>query len=135
MNENTQYIVCGFPGIGKSYLVSEMRKANCLWHDSDSSSFSWVSPGVRHPEFPSNYIKHIKALDGIVMASSHKVVRDAIHVEGLSFAVCYPDISCKEEYLERYRVRGSPAAFVSLLENNWDTWIAEMVAENRAEHH
>ena len=33
--------------------------------DSDSSLFSWIEKGVRHPDFPDNYIKHIKETSGV----------------------------------------------------------------------
>ena len=46
-------IIAGFPGIGKSYVFNQ-RKYKCL--DSDSSLFSWIEKGVRHPDFPNNYI-------------------------------------------------------------------------------
>ena len=53
-------IISAFPGTGKSYyhVLHRMRTL-----DSDSSNFSWVtydSERVRHPDFPGNYIDHIK---------------------------------------------------------------------------
>ena len=55
--KNTR-VISGFPGIGKSYLFNNGK--NILIIDSDSSNFSWLEPGVRNPEFPHNYMKHIK---------------------------------------------------------------------------
>ena len=52
-------IIAAFPGTGKSTYYRE--HSNCL--DSDSSDWSWlVVDGVkeRHPEWPNNYINHIK---------------------------------------------------------------------------
>lgn len=57
----------------------------CL--DSDSSNFSWVkdengnNTKERNPEFPKNYIEHIKSNIGkvdVIFVSSHKVVREAL---------------------------------------------------------
>jgi len=127
-------IICGFPGIGKSYAAKKRG-----WHDSDSSQFSWVShgeiPRVPNPEFPANYIFHIACLEGPVLASSHSVVRNALVQANLSFSVCYPARQCLAEYLERYRQRGSPESFVILLASNWDNWLGEMENETRATHH
>lgn len=119
-------VICGFPGIGKSFLSKKNG-----WNDSDSSNFSWTSPGIRNPLFPTNYIEHIRSIDGVVLASSHKVVRDALAESSIPFWICYPFIECKGEYLERYRLRGSPESFLKLLENNWSTWIKEMEQESR----
>lgn len=50
----------GFPGVGKSHVATTQGRVS----DSDTSHFSWA-PGeerVRHPEWPHNYIAHIKAL-------------------------------------------------------------------------
>ena len=119
-------VVCGFPGVGKSFLC----KTNG-WHDSDSSKFSWSSPGVRHADFPSNYISHIQSLSGVVLASSHKVVRDALAAAGIPFWLCYPSRECCDEYVHRYVTRGSPQSFVDLLKSQWGAWTLEMSLEHR----
>ena len=50
-------LISGFPGIGKTYY-KQKSELNVL--DSDSSKFSWIEKDVRHPDFPQNYIDHIK---------------------------------------------------------------------------
>lgn len=119
--------ICGFPGVGKSH-VCKLRG----WPDSDSSKFSWEPLGVRHPDWPNNYIEHLKGIDGIVMVSTHKEVRDALHANNIPFMLCYPVHRCKDEYLERYRQRGSPETFLTLLDRMWDDWIRELILEDRA---
>ena len=119
-------IVCGFPGTGKSFLADQLK---C--HDSDSSSFSWLEPGVRNPLFPKNYIEHILGLRGLVLASTHKDVRNRLRIGRIPFWICYPDRECKDEYLDRYRARKSPDEFLALLAKNWDLWIGEMEAEGQ----
>lgn len=120
MNEY-KTVVCGFPGVGKSHLA----KING-WHDSDSSAFSWRSPGVQHPEFPANYIDHIASLSGVVLASSHDIVRGALVKAGIPYWLCYPRMDCRDEYIERYRVRGSSSEFIKLLDKMWCEWITGM---------
>lgn len=117
-------IICGFPGVGKSYLSNRFEN----YHDSDSSKFSWLEPGVRDPEFPNNYIKHIKSLpkDDFILVSTHAEVIDALIMNDLEFILVYPERHCKEEYLERYRKRKSPESFIKLLDKMWDTWIDDM---------
>ena len=113
-------LVCGFPGIGKSHLC---RKAG--WHDSDSSQFS------SRDRWPSNYIAHLRGLEGVALVSTHKEVRDALAEAGMAFELCYPSRELKQDYLARYKQRGSPATFIKLLDRMWDEWITEMENEKR----
>ena len=50
-------VISAFPGTGKSYFH---RNSDSKVLDSDSSKFSWIEEGVRHPDFPNNYMTHIK---------------------------------------------------------------------------
>lgn len=127
MNRSQQTIVCGFPGIGKSHASQEHG-----WHDSDSSKFSWESPGVRHPDFPGNYIDHLKTLEGVVLVSTHAEVREALHKNDIPFILCYPMHGCKDEYLQRFRDRGSDEKFIELLDANWSEWVTELSTDSRA---
>ena len=115
-------LVCGFPGVGKSHLC---RKTG--WHDSDSSQFS------HRGEWPNNYIEHLRGLEGVALISTHKEVRDALADAGIPFDICYPSRELKQDYLARYKQRGSPATFVALLDHMWDEWITEMDEETRCE--
>jgi len=122
-------VVCGFPGVGKSSAC----KVNPGWHDSDSSKFSKLPTGERHPEWPGNYIEHIRGLTGVALVSTHKEVRDALAEAGIPFAVVYPvHDDARGEYLRRYMDRGSPQGFIDRLCANWDNWIQEMLEESRA---
>lgn len=119
-------IICGFPGVGKTH-ASRVHG----WQDSDSSGFSWVSDGVRNPDFPQNYIEHLKKSRGVILASSHIQVRDALALNRLPFWIVYPEKTAKEEYIERYRSRGSAVEFLALLDKKWDEWIMGMETESR----
>jgi adenylate kinase len=74
-------VVSGFPGVGKSTLFAQAKGRRIL--DSDSTDFSWADAAkkVRHPNWPQNYIDHIRNNLGradIILVSSHDVVRDAL---------------------------------------------------------
>ena len=106
-------VIAGFPGVGKSTLFSEFPE---IMSDSDSSKFD-------KENFPANYIAHIKQLisEGkTVLVSTHKSVRDALIDEEIQFALVYPDVSLKDEYIQRYINRGSPDAFVNLMQTNFE---------------
>lgn len=118
-------IICGFPGVGKSFLCEQTG-----WHDSDSSKFS------RDRHWPVNYLHHLLRLEGVALVSTHKEVREVLSVTmHTPFYLCYPDLSCKEEYLQRYERRGSPQAFIDLLDEQWEPWLISLQEEKEAEAH
>ena len=124
-------IISAFPGTGKSYFYNENKSTTI---DSDSSEFSWVKDDQgnntkeRNPNFPQNYIEHIKENIGkydFIFVSSHKEVREALKYNCIFFYLIYPDVNRKEEFVQRYIDRGSPNGFIKLIESNWDEWIKE----------
>lgn len=118
--DETMKVVSGFPGIGKSHFYNQDPDHIA---DSDSSKFDKTM-------FPKNYIEHIKGKledsnTNRVLVSSHDAVRNALVQENIPFYLVYPDASLKDEYMERYRERGSPQPFLDLMDKNWDNFIAE----------
>lgn len=130
-------IVSGFPGVGKTTLFNQNRDLVLL--DSDSTNFSWadVEKKIRHPDWPNNYIEHIKNnLDkaDLIFVSSHDVVRRALVASGLRFSLVYPSLGMKDEYIRRYVDRGSSEGFVKLLRSNYENWIAELSSQTDCTH-
>lgn len=139
-----QLVLSVFPGGGKSSIFKEaeqlgLKKAHVSWDerngveimvprgpgvpvfDSDSSIFP-------KDGFPGNYIAHIQNVlstypNVVIMVSSHDNVRAALHEEGIPFTLVYPERELKGEYLERYEGRGSPEAFVNMMDNKWNDFI------------
>lgn len=116
-------VICGFPGVGKSTLFN--NGLNCI--DSDSSKFD-------KEDFPRNYVAHIKALiahneHDYIFVSSHESVRSALVKEGVEFTLVYPSITLIDEYIERYKKRGSSKAFVELMKNNWSQFIVSCATQ------
>ena len=120
-------VISAFPGCGKTHFFNNNKDKIIL--DSDSSLFSWIEKGVRNPDFPENYIKHIKNNIGkvdIILVSSHKVVRDALVENGIEFTLVYPSRDIKKSYIQRYIDRGSDENFIKLLTNKWDEFLDEL---------
>jgi len=132
-NNTKQMLIAGFPGTGKSSYC--YRDADYIPQgfatDSDSSKFDKSG-------FPQNYIEHIKEKisEGYVriFISSHKEVRDALVENGLEFTLVYPKKELKEEYLKRYKERGSPDGFIKLISDNWDSWLDELKNQTGCTH-
>lgn len=141
-------IISAFPGMGKSHYF---KNNSCYSFDnelvehpgnrildSDSSDFSWIkdengnNTTVRNPEFPENYIRHIKCNlynKDIIFVSSHKQVREALEREGLHYAIVYPGKKLKNHLLERYEKRGSSQAFIKLMLDNFDSFVEQIEEE------
>ncbi|WP_222928525.1 hypothetical protein [Sutcliffiella horikoshii] len=127
--KNTK-IISGFPAIGKSYLT---QNTELVVLDSDSSNFSWIREGERHPDFPNNYIQHIQQNIGkadYILVSSHDIVRKALQENQIEYVLIYPSKNLKNEYLERYRNRGSDEKFISFIDSNWDAFIDDIENES-----
>lgn len=121
-------VISGFPGIGKTVFCQSSERGL----DSDSSQFSWLSEGVRHPDFPTNYMDHIEKNIGkvdCILVSSHDIVRDALRERGIDYTLVYPSVELRDEYLSRYTDRGSPEGFIKFIGDNWDRFIAAIESE------
>lgn len=124
-------VISGFPGVGKSYIFNNTDLSCC---DSDSSRFSWLNEKakIRHPDFPTNYINHIKSMIGkvdYVFVSSHVDVRKALLEHGIDYQLVIPERGLKSQYLSRYKERGSPEGFVSLIDRMWDDFLETLPGE------
>lgn len=137
MEEKFTEIISAFPGCGKTECYKKYQDPihEFIVLDSDSSTFDKT-------EFPENYIKHIKENVGkvdVIFISSHQAVRDALKKDKelmemddkfkCRFIIAYPSKEQKENYLERYKLRGSSDKFIKLLSDNWDNWIDSMQHE------
>jgi hypothetical protein len=127
-------IISAFPGTGKTYYYNK-HKYTCL--DSDSSEFSWIidvqGNKIRNPNFPNNYIKHIKENIGrykYIFVSTHKEVTEALLNSCIYFYLMIPSMSHKEIYIQRYSDRGSSAEFIDLIDTNWKKWIDDLLEYN-----
>ncbi len=118
-----------FPLCGKTYCTNKLGIDAV---DSDSSQFSWIEKDgkkVRNPDFPRNYIEHIK--DAInkheyVFVSSHQEVRAALEKEGIPFALVYPNRRLLSTWIERYKKRDINGFPIQVLIDNWDKWHDEL---------
>jgi len=133
-----------FPACGKTWLYEHQEHYDLKILDSDSSQFSWLYTNIdengdtirgvrkiRNPDFPNNYIKHIKENIGkydCIFVSSHASVREALDKEGIDFTIVYPESSCKAEWIGRCFIRdrnGESGCGAEAMYNNWDQWISE----------
>lgn len=140
MNKNTK-IISAYPCCGKSYIVDNIdylfrgEEEKILVLDSDSSQFSWIQEKRpngkkwRNPDFPNNYIKHIKENIGkvdYIFVSSHKEVREALSKANIKFTLVVPEKKLLNDWMIRMYNRGNDDDFINLQINNWDKWLDEI---------
>ena len=135
-----------FPACGKTWVYNHQEDLGLKILDSDSSEFSWIYSNldengnlirsvrkIRNPDFPNNYIKHIKENIGkydYIFVSSHSSVREAFDKEGIDYTIVYPESSCKAEWVGRCFIREKNkenGCIAEVLYNNWEQWILECV--------
>ena len=126
-------VIAGFPSIGKTTFASQRDDVK----DLESSLYSKKPDGSKNPDFPGNYVNMIKwhLVNNnwkYLLVSSHEDVRKALKDDGINFFILYPEKSRKEEFLKNFKERGNTDEFISLMEENWDTWIDEMAKETKA---
>lgn len=127
-----------FPACGKTWLYEHQEDYDLKILDSDSSEFSWICfydnngwHKERNPDFPANYIKHIKENIGkydCIFVSSHESVREVLDKEGIDFTIVYPESRCKAEWIGRCFIReknGESGCSAEAMYNNWEQWVAE----------
>lgn len=135
----TTFVISAFPGCGKSYCYKNLNGKGLSILDSDSSEFSWVKDSdgnntkERNPNFPQNYMDHIKKNIGkvdIIFASSHEVVRKALKQNNISTIIVYPAKEMKDIFIERYKNRGNDEGFIDFISSNWDNFIDDISTED-----
>lgn len=123
-------IICGFPGIGKSFCA-KIKTPRFNKEDFDSSSYN------KTHDWAKNYVNGMRELKSIwadiIFCSSHEDVRKEVSKLGL-FTCVYPSKDQKQDYLERYRQRGSSEEFIKLLDEKWDEWLTSMEEQKGCLH-
>ena len=134
-------VISAFPCCGKTYAFEHYQDKYSML-DSDSSQFSWcykpnpIDPDkvekYRNPEFPNNYIEHIKENIGkvdIIFVSSHLQVRQALTDAGIRFCTVYPKKEMLNEWVGRMYRRGSDENFIKFQIDHWDEFMENIIYE------
>lgn len=132
-------VVSAFPCCGKTYAFEHYQDKYSML-DSDSSKFSWIytddgNNGLnkeRNPEFPKNYIEHIKENIGkvdIIFVSSHLAVREAMYEAGIRYCTVYPKKEMLNEWVGRMYRRGNDENFIKFQIEHWDEFMHNITFE------
>ena len=135
-------VISAFPGCGQSTYYKKYGMTQKIL-DSDSSNFSWIKDAEgnntkeRNPEFPLNYINHIKENiynTDIIFVSSHEIVRKAMADNGIRYVNIYPKdtVQNMKEWRNRFIERNNSQSFINTVMENWSKWILSMVNDTSA---
>lgn len=121
MTGNIQAI-CGYPGIGKSYL--EAHNPNFVDGWFSENYYLDKANGVVNPSFPWNYIKvcNQALFNGqIIMCAMHPKAREVFERLGMNYVVLYPSSDEKERYFKIYDTRPDVREWAELNKSVWDS--------------
>ena len=140
-------VISAYPCCGKSYAYEHYKDKYSML-DSDSSKFSWKTEKValpdmqdgckweerkvRNPEFPDNYIAHIKENIGkvdIIFVSSHIQVRKALEEARIRYCTVYPKENMLNEWVGRMYRRGSDEKFIKFQIQHWNEFMHNIMFE------
>jgi len=110
-------IIAAWCGTGKTHFCRNTKGAiefECWKYDKES--------------FPDNELRDIEdQRDKVdyIFISTNIVALDALSEKGIEYILVYPQRGLKEEYLNRYRERGSHIDFIGTMDRYWDGWMTE----------
>lgn len=132
-------VISAFPACGKSWCYNNLQDKFSML-DSDSSNYSWIkdengkNTDKRNPDFPNNYIEHIKENLGkidFIFVSSHENVRKALIENEIPFMMVYPEEGQLEHWIERMEKRGNDNKFISFIADNWNDIVINTIDQRR----
>jgi hypothetical protein len=109
-------IICGYAGIGKSYLAHNFP--NIIDLESTPFEKDW--------DRYFKCAKHYSDQGFLVLLSCHKEIRE--HVLSMPYGeriTIFPCIEDKELFRKRYEQRGNSEEFIKLQMDNWEKWTSE----------
>ena len=125
-------VIAGFPGIGKTHLLS---RPGGPAHDLDGGAYKYSDATMSEtdPKWPQNYLDEIVAqanrnIPVPLLISSYPEVISALIKLGIVVTLVYPGPGQEEEYMCRYRKRGSTEKFQEVMETNFRSFLATLSA-------
>jgi len=119
--------ICGYPGIGKSYLESHNDNFIDGWFSENY--YSDKKNGIVDPAFPQNYINVCRRAmyeRKIIMCAMHPKAREVFDKLGMKYLVIYPNTEEKERYFKIYDERPDVREWISLNKTVWDSKLEDV---------
>lgn len=95
-------VYAGFPGIGKSTLT----KMSPRYIDLESSAFRKQSDYINWVRQYVDVVEHLlESGNHYIFVSSHELVTYELKRRGIEYAVIYPDIKLKDQWIDKLKDR------------------------------
>lgn len=135
-------IICGFPGVGKTYFAKYMNEHEIRddFIDLESSPFK-----AKDPNHPREYCEaitkaYLSGCYSYIFTSCHKEMREYLWEHHIPYIIVMPQydkeddawMTTRNEYMKRYLSRGNSYAFIQKIYNNWKDWMEEMLYHDPA---
>jgi len=114
-------IICGFAGVGKSYLAKNV--AGVVDLESTPFKKNWTTY--------VDVATHMQDNGYTVLLSCHKELRQELKRRNRDYVVVIPAKKDKQNYLHRYECRGNNQAFIDLFTEKWDDFLDEILKEEK----
>lgn len=118
-------IIVGFPGIGKSYVSKDTTGAYTWLNIHDEPGYA---KGAEDSFFDGVLL--LAQEPGVLLLPAHRMVGNFLISQNLAFTSVFPKRGLKDDYLRRYRERGSSEGFVKLVDERWDPFVDNMWYSN-----
>lgn len=135
-------VIAAFTGTGKTYFCSKNIEALdlvCMPFKYENLPLEFEPERCKaDPEniismdWPFNYLDEIifqLPQYRYVVIPSDSLVCSLLREKGISYYLCYPDRSLKEEYRKRFLERGNTQDFLDVFINRWDLFMDHLESD------
>ena len=129
-------VVAAFTGTGKTFLSRQYPdkildlecmpykynlKPGTVFDETDKATLWDIAE-----DWPHNYIKRIKEVLNnydIILIPPDIIVLELLRCDGIPYILVYPNRRCKDEYKERFVLRGNQEEFIYVFIDGWDIFM------------
>lgn len=139
-------VISAFAGMGKTTLT---EKKSACFIDLESSLYHWKQCSATSEKNKGTFKEanenweelYVEAIKKTLMENPNKLVfvcqtpsvRKTLKRAGIPFALAYPPINMKKEFVARYKKRGNNEAFIAVMEAHYEEWIKALEADTDAD--
>jgi hypothetical protein len=140
MSYGVTTLICGFPGIGKSWLAKRQSEFGINVLELSFDDIAFTKDLKFNTNFPADYLKLIKENIGkyeyIFLPVSAELL-DILHENNFIADIIFPAIELKDEYIIRYNNRDDANLFhnnafnTKFISDHWDETITRLENDTR----
>lgn len=114
-------VLCGFPGVGKSRIITKHDD----FIDLDSALFAKENPN-RFVQYVDRIESLLETTDKGILVSTHRGLLEELTKRNIDVVLVFPVRSARAAFIQRYINRGDWVEFLIQMCDNWDKYHDEM---------